>query len=57
MRDESYKQTSKYLMMKADQEWEMAGLARQDGDMKASEQHTANAREYQRKAGEARASE
>lgn len=29
---------------KADQEWEVAGLARQDGDRKASEEHTRRAR-------------
>ncbi len=35
------------LRMKANREWDMAGLARQDGDMKASEAHTAKAREYE----------
>lgn len=29
---------------KADHEWEMAGLARQDGDMKAAAEHTRHAR-------------
>jgi hypothetical protein len=29
---------------KEDQEWEMAGLARRDGDMKAAERHTERAR-------------
>jgi hypothetical protein len=33
---------------KADQEWELAGLARQDGDAKASEEHTRRARAYER---------
>lgn len=31
-------------IMKANQEWDMAGLARQDGDMKAFERHTERAR-------------
>jgi hypothetical protein len=35
--------------IKADQHWEMAGLARQDGDMKDAERHTELAREYERK--------
>jgi hypothetical protein len=39
--------TYQYYRMKADQEWEMAGLARQDNDMKASEEHTRKAREYE----------
>lgn len=37
---------------KADQEWDMAGLARQDGDLEASEQHTANARKWDQRAAE-----
>jgi hypothetical protein len=37
---------------KADQEWDMAGLARQDGDREAERQHTERAREYERKAHE-----
>lgn len=32
---------------KADQEWELAGLARKDGDTKDEETHTAKAREYE----------
>jgi hypothetical protein len=32
---------------KADQHWEMAGLARQDGDMVDAERHTAEARRYE----------
>lgn len=36
------------LRRKADQEWDMAGLARKDGDHPAALQHTANAREYER---------
>lgn len=31
---------------KADQHWEMAGLARKDGDMKDAEKHTHIARMY-----------
>lgn len=31
---------------KAKQHWEMAGLARKDGDMKDAENHTAMAKEY-----------
>lgn len=38
------------LRRKADQEWEMAGLARQDRDSRAEAQHTAQAREYNRQA-------
>ena len=33
---------------KADQEWELAGLARQDRDMVAAKRHTERARAYQR---------
>jgi hypothetical protein len=33
---------------RADQEWEMAGLARQDGDHKAAAIHTERARAIQR---------
>jgi hypothetical protein len=35
---------------KANQEWEMAGLARQDGDYKDAEKRTEAAREWERKA-------
>jgi hypothetical protein len=42
----------KTLRRKADQEWDMAGLARQDNDMKAAAEHTEKAREYQRQLGE-----
>jgi hypothetical protein len=38
---------------KADQEWDMAGLARQDGDRKAEEDHTRKAREYEQQYREA----
>jgi hypothetical protein len=40
------------LIRKSDQHWDMAGLARQDRDMKDAERHTAIAREYLRRAGE-----
>lgn len=33
---------------RADREWEMAGLARQDGDRDAEQQHTAAARAIER---------
>lgn len=42
-----------YYRMKADQEWELAGLARQDGDHQDALKHTEKAREYQRLAREA----
>lgn len=38
---------------KADQHWEMAGLARQDGDKPDEERHTKLARDWDRKAKEA----
>jgi hypothetical protein len=31
---------------KANQQWDLAGLARQDGDKKAEAEHTEKAREY-----------
>lgn len=37
---------------KADQQWDLAGLARQDGDTIAEQKHTALAREYERQAME-----
>ena len=37
------------LRRKADQHWEMAGLARMDGDRKDEERHTKLAREYDQK--------
>lgn len=40
------------LRRKADQSWEMAGLARQDGDKADEARHTANAREYEAAIGE-----
>lgn len=36
------------LRRKRDQEWDMAGLARQDRDSKAELAHTKKAREYER---------
>lgn len=38
---------------KADQEWEMAGLARRDGDKADEARHTAKARKYERLCREA----
>lgn len=40
------------LRRKANQHWDMAGLARQDGDTKDAERHTKLARDYERKLGE-----
>ncbi len=40
--------SAEQLRRKADQAWEMAGLARQDGDTKDEIRQTENAREYQR---------
>ena len=36
------------LRRKSSQEWDMAGLARQDGDVADSERHTKMARDYDR---------
>lgn len=41
------------LTRKENQEWELAGLARQDGDDAAAQRHTENARYYARLAQEA----
>ena len=41
-----------YNRRKADQHWDMAGLARQDNDMKEAERHTQLAREYEAKVRE-----
>jgi hypothetical protein len=46
-RPENSSPTSDYYRRKADQEWDMAGLARQDGDLKDAEKHTIKAREYE----------
>ena len=40
------------LRRKRDQEWEMAGLARQDGDEKAVKIHADNALRLQKEIGE-----
>lgn len=37
---------------KADQHWEMAGLARQDGDHKDAAKHTQAAKEWQERAAQ-----
>lgn len=42
---------------KADQAWEMAGLARQDGDRADEQRWTDEAREWERKAAQAAAQE
>lgn len=49
--------TCEELRRKADQHWEMAGLARQDNDQADADRHTAKAREYDRQAKEAHAKE
>ena len=43
----------KYHHRKADQAWEMAGLARQDGDFRDAERWTNEARKHDRRAKEA----
>lgn len=45
------------LRRKRDQEWELAGCARMDGDMKAMTQHNNAARDYQRQIAEIRRNE
>lgn len=45
--------TKDYYRRKADQEWEMAGCARQDGDRIDEMKHTEKAREYERLSREA----
>jgi hypothetical protein len=42
--------TYEKCIRKANQHWEMAGLARQDGDTKDAERHTKLAREWDEKA-------
>lgn len=42
------------LRRKADQQWDMAGLARQDNDCDAEIEHTEKARDYERQLGEMR---
>lgn len=46
--------SSEYFRRKADQHWEMAGLARQDRDYEDAQRHTEKAREYEQLAKEAR---
>lgn len=41
------------FLRKADQEWDLAGLARQDGDVADEQRHTEKAREFTRMAHEA----
>ncbi len=38
--------TAQRLARKRDQEWDMAGLARKDGDLADAARHTDKAREY-----------
>lgn len=40
------------LRRKRDQEWDMAGLARQDGDLAAMRKHTEKAKDYQKQLSE-----
>ena len=51
---EDYKKSPSYYRMKADQCWEMAGLARQDGDMADAKRQTDKAREYEQLARDSR---
>lgn len=44
------KDTPEYFKRKANQHYEMAGLARQDNDMKDSERHIKLAKEFDEKA-------
>lgn len=53
MSDDSYKRSAQYYRMKANQHWEMAGLARADGDKADEQRHTAKAREFDKLASEA----
>jgi hypothetical protein len=39
---------ARYYRMKADQEWDMAGLARRDRDDADAQRHMDKAREYER---------
>lgn len=45
------------LRRKADQHWEMAGLARQDNDQADAERHTLEARRLEKALGELRRSQ
>lgn len=42
--------TIEHCLRKADQHWEMAGLARQDGDIEDVNRHVDLAREWERRA-------
>lgn len=46
------KQDLEYFRIKANQHWEMAGLARQDGDKQDEIRHTELAREFAKKAAQ-----
>jgi hypothetical protein len=55
---EEYKAWSlEKLLRKADQEWDMAGLARTDGDLKDAAEHTRRARLYVDEARERKVNE
>lgn len=45
--------TERHYYRKANEQWELAGCARVDGDKTAEADHTARAREYERLAREA----
>lgn len=45
IRDVRYSPDNPYAR-RENQQWDMAGLARQDGDTKAAEEHTKKAREF-----------
>lgn len=51
---DDYKRSSKYHRMKADQCWDLAGCARQDGDRADEKRYTDEAREHERLAKEAK---
>lgn len=48
----TFEEACQRLRRKADQEWDMAGLARQDRDPTDEKRHTDKAREYERQLGE-----
>jgi hypothetical protein len=49
----SYETNKEHFRRKSNQEWEMAGLARRDGDKADEIRHTAEARRYDQLAREA----
>lgn len=51
MKDNRYS-ASNIFAIKANQQWELAGMARQDGDKAAVEEHTRKARELEDRAKE-----